>query len=106
MQAESSDSYSEDVNIGVDLRAKSSVTDNFRLFPQNFDGFCSFQENNFACSSEILNKNPEICDKCSFWKIHPEAIQTNISLAYVNSLETNQYAVWKDIQILCGKCHI
>ena len=44
MQAESSDSYSEDVNIGVDLSAKSGVTDNFRLFPQNFEGFCNFQE--------------------------------------------------------------
>ena len=71
MQAESSDSYSEDVNIGVDLRAKSGVTDNFRLFPQNFDDFCNFQENNSAYSSENLKKSREICDKCSFWKIHP-----------------------------------
>ena len=71
MQAESSDSYSEDVNIGVDLSAKSGVTDNFRLFPQNFEGFCNFQENNSVHRSENLKKNQEICDKCSFWKIHP-----------------------------------
>ena len=96
MQAESSNSYSEDVNIGVDLRAKSGVTAILDCFLKTLTISVIFKKIILHTARKILRNIGRFVISVHFGRYILEAIQTNTSLAYMNSLETNQYAVSKD----------